>query len=117
MSWSRPWGARRRTRRTGRGRRAERTGLSKSTIGRVWKAFGLTPHRTEGLKLSSDPLFTEKVYDIVCVYLDLPESAGVHSVDEKSQLPSVPSLTCNSRVTSATARPDSIANCTASALN
>lgn len=62
---------------------AERTGLSKSTIGRIWKAFGLKPYRTDGFKLSNDPLFIEKVYDIVGLYLDPPESAVVLSVDEK----------------------------------
>ena len=69
-----------------RARMAERTGLSKSTIGRVWKAFGLKPHRTDGLKLSNDPLFVAKVYDIVGLYLDPPESAVVYCVDEKSQV-------------------------------
>jgi len=69
-----------------RAKMAERTGLSKSTIGRVWKAFGLKPHRTDGFKPSDDPLFVEKVYDIVGLYLDPPESAVVLSVDEKSQV-------------------------------
>ena len=69
-----------------RSKMAERTGLSKSTIGRIWKAFGLEPHRTDGFKLSNDPLFVEKVYDIVGLYLDPPESAVVLSVDEKSQV-------------------------------
>lgn len=69
-----------------RSKMAERSGLSKSTIGRVWKAFGLKPHRADGFKLSNDPLFVEKVYDIVGLYLDPPESAVVLSVDEKSQV-------------------------------
>lgn len=69
-----------------RAKMAERTGLSKSTIGRIWKAFGLQPHREDGFKLSNDPLFVEKVYDIVGLYLDPPESAVVLSVDEKSQV-------------------------------
>ena len=69
-----------------RAKMAERTGLSKSTIGRVWKAFGLRPHQADGFKLSNDPLFVEKVYDIVGLYLDPPESAVVLSVDEKSQV-------------------------------
>lgn len=69
-----------------RSKMAERTGLSGSTIGRIWKAFGLKPHRTDGFKLSNDPLFVEKVYDIVGLYLDPPESAVVLSVDEKSQV-------------------------------
>ena len=65
---------------------AERAGLSKSTIGRIWKAFELQPHRSEHFKLSNDPLFVEKVYDIVGLYLDPPEAAVVLSVDEKSQI-------------------------------
>lgn len=69
-----------------RAKMAERSGLSKSTVGRIWKAFGLKPHLEEGFKLSNDPLFTEKVYDIVGLYLNPPESAVVLSVDEKSQV-------------------------------
>lgn len=69
-----------------RAKMAERTGLSRSTIGRIWKAFGLKPHQTDGFKLSNDPLFVEKVYDIVGLYLNPPESAVVLSVDEKSQV-------------------------------
>lgn len=65
---------------------AKRSGLSKSTVGRIWKAFGLKPHLEEGFKLSNDPLFAEKVYDIVGLYLNPPESAVVLSVDEKSQV-------------------------------
>lgn len=65
---------------------AEKSGLSKSTVGRIWKAFGLKPHLEEGFKLSNDPLFAEKVYDIVGLYLNPPESAVVLSVDEKSQV-------------------------------
>lgn len=69
-----------------RAKMAQRTGLSKSTIGRIWKAFELKPHRAEGFKLSTDPLFVEKVYDIVGLYVDPPEAAVVLSVDEKSQV-------------------------------
>jgi transposase len=65
---------------------AKRSGLSKTTIGRIWKAFELKPHRVDGFKLSSDPLFVEKVYDVVGLYLDPPESAVVLCVDEKSQV-------------------------------
>ncbi|MDR1442992.1 MAG: IS630 family transposase [Bifidobacteriaceae bacterium] len=65
---------------------AERSGLSKSTIGRIWRAFGLKPHREDGFKMSNDPLFIEKVYDVVGLYLDPPESAVVLCVDEKSQV-------------------------------
>ena len=69
-----------------RSKMAQRTGMSKSTIGRIWKAFGLKPHREVGFKLSNDPLFTEKVYDVVGLYLNPPESAVVLCVDEKSQV-------------------------------
>ncbi len=65
---------------------AERSGLSRTTIGRIWKAFELKPHRVDGFKLSTDPLFVEKVYDVVGLYLDPPESAVVLCVDEKSQV-------------------------------
>jgi len=64
---------------------ATRSGLSASTVGRIWRAFGLQPHRTETFKPSTDPLFVEKAYDIVGLYLDPPESAVVFCVDEKSQ--------------------------------
>jgi transposase len=69
-----------------RSKMAERTGLSKSTIGRIWRAFDLKPHRADGFRLSTDPLFVEKVYDIVGLYVDPPESAVVLCVDEKSQV-------------------------------
>ncbi|WP_447924629.1 IS630 family transposase [Georgenia muralis] len=69
-----------------RAKMAERTGLSRSTIGRIWKAFELKPHREDGFKLSNDPLFVEKVYDVVGLYLQPPESAVVLCVDEKSQV-------------------------------
>jgi transposase len=63
---------------------AERSGLSKSTVGRIWKGFGLKPHLTDGFKVSSDPLFVDKVYEVVGLYLNPPESAVVLCVDEKS---------------------------------
>ena len=70
-----------------RSKMAERSGLSKSTIGRIWKAFELKPHRTDGFKLSNDPLFVEKVFfDVVGLYLNPPEAAVVLCVDEKSQI-------------------------------
>src|SRR5680860_349989 len=69
-----------------RAKMAQRTGLSKSTIGRIWRAFELKPHRADGFKLSNDPLFVEKVYDIVGLYLNPPDAAVVLSVDEKSQV-------------------------------
>jgi transposase len=65
---------------------AKESGLSRSTVGRVWKAFRLKPHLTETFKLSTDPLFVEKVRDVVGLYLDPPEAAVVLCVDEKSQM-------------------------------
>ena len=65
---------------------AARSGLSQSTVARIWRAFGLQPHRSESFKLSKDPLFIEKVRDIVGLYLDPPERALVLCVDEKSQI-------------------------------
>jgi transposase len=65
---------------------ATETGLSHTTIRRIWNAFGLQPHRTETFKLSSDPLFVDKVRDIVGLYLSPPNRALVLSVDEKSQI-------------------------------
>ncbi len=65
---------------------ARRSGLSHSTINRIWRAFGLQPHRTETFKLSSDPLFIEKVRDIVGLYLNPPDRALVLCVDEKTRI-------------------------------
>ena len=65
---------------------AAKAGVSASTVGRIWKAFALNPHRVDGFKLSPDPLFVDKVYDIVGLYLNPPESAVVLCVDEKSQV-------------------------------
>ncbi|MFD4403790.1 IS630 family transposase [Nocardia sp. NPDC058499] len=65
---------------------AERTGLSKSTIGRIWKRFDLKPHLQDSFKLSTDPLFVEKVVDVVGLYHNPPEKAIVLCVDEKSQI-------------------------------
>lgn len=65
---------------------ARASGLSQSTVSRIWRAFHLQPHRTESFKLSTDPLFIEKVRDIVGLYLDPPERALVLCVDEKSQI-------------------------------
>jgi putative transposase len=64
---------------------AEATGISKSTVQRVWSAFGLKPHRQESFKLSTDPLFVEKLRDVVGLYLNPPQNALVLCVDEKSQ--------------------------------
>ena len=63
---------------------AAETGLSKSTVHRIWQAFGLQPHRQKHFKLSNDPFFVEKVRDIVGLYLNPPENAVVLCVDEKS---------------------------------
>jgi transposase len=63
---------------------AAESGLSESTVGRIWRAFGLKPHLVDGFKLSTDPLFVEKVRDVVGLYLDPPERALVLCVDEKS---------------------------------
>jgi len=63
---------------------AARSGLSKSTIGRIWRAFELKPHRTEGFKVSNDPLFVDKVFDVIGLYLNPPDAAVVLCVDEKS---------------------------------
>jgi transposase len=65
---------------------ARKTGLSQSTVSRVWRAFGLQPHRSETFKLSTDPFFVDKVHDVVGLYLDPPERALVLCVDEKSQI-------------------------------
>lgn len=65
---------------------AAATGLSQSAISRIWRAFALQPHRIETFKISSDPLFIEKVRDVVGLYLDPPERALVLCVDEKSQI-------------------------------
>jgi transposase len=65
---------------------AEATGLSRMTISRIWRAFGLQPHRADTFKLSPDPLLIEKVRDIVGLYMHPPDHAIVFCVDEKSQI-------------------------------
>src|SRR5215470_2399770 len=65
---------------------ASASGLSRATISRIWRAFGLQPHRSETFKLSPDPLLVEKVRDIVGLYLNPPDHAVVLCVDEKSQI-------------------------------
>lgn len=65
---------------------AKETGHAPSTVHRIWRAFGLQPHRTETFKLSTDPLFIDKVRDIVGLYLNPPGRALVLCVDEKSQI-------------------------------
>jgi len=65
---------------------AKATGFSQSAISRIWRAFALQPHRVETFKLSKDPLFIDKVRDIVGLYLDPPDRALLLCVDEKSQI-------------------------------
>jgi transposase len=67
-------------------RMAEKSGLSQSAVVRIWKTFGLQPHRVENFKLSKDPQFVEKVRDVVGLYMNPPEHAVVLCVDEKSQV-------------------------------
>ena len=68
---------------------ATETRLSKSTIHRIWRAFGLQPHRARHFQLSNDPFFVEKVRDIVGLYLNPPDKALVLCVDEKNQIPAL----------------------------
>ena len=65
---------------------SEKTGVSKSTVNRIWRTFGIAPHRQQYFKLSNDPFFVEKVRDIVGLYLNPPDHAMVLCVDEKSQI-------------------------------
>jgi putative transposase len=65
---------------------AKDTDLSRPTVHRIWRAFGLQPHRQRHFKLSTDPFFVEKVRDIVGLYLNPPDTAMVLCVDEKSQI-------------------------------
>ena len=70
---------------------AQEEGLTQNAIVRIWRAFGLQPHRVENFKFSKDPQFVEKVRDIVGLYLNPPDRAIVLCVDEKSQVPGVES--------------------------
>ena len=65
---------------------AEAAGLSQTSVGRIWRPFGLKPHLRETFKLSTDPFFVEKVRDVVGLYMSPPERAIVLCVDEKSQV-------------------------------
>lgn len=65
---------------------AAQVGMSQSAVSRIWRAFGLKPHQLQSFKLSTDPLFIEKVSDIVGLYLNPPEAAVVLCVDEKTQV-------------------------------
>jgi len=61
---------------------AAELGLTQSAVSRIWRAFGLRPHRQDSWKLSRDPLFVDKVKDVVGLYLNPPENAIVLSIDE-----------------------------------
>ena len=65
---------------------AAQTGLTQSAVSRIWRAFGLKPHRVDTFKISKDPLFVDKVRDVVGLYLDPPAKAVVLCVDEKTQI-------------------------------
>ena len=65
---------------------AQQCGLSRQAVSRIWRAFGLKPHRSESFTLSTDPLFVEKVRDVVGLYMDPPGNALVLCVDEKTQV-------------------------------
>jgi transposase len=65
---------------------AKKLGLSQSAVSRIWRAFGLKPHRSETFQISSDPYFIEKVRDVVGLYMSPPTNALVLCVDEKSQI-------------------------------
>ena len=65
---------------------ATKAGMSHTTVGRIWRTFGLKPHRTESFKLSPDPQLVEKVRDVVGLYMNPPTNAVVFSFDEKSQI-------------------------------
>ena len=68
---------------------AKATGMSQPTVARVWRAFGLKPWATDTFKLSEDPLFIEKVRDVVGLYMDPPDHAVVCCVDEKAGIPAL----------------------------
>jgi transposase len=65
---------------------AAKTGMSRSTVSRIWRAFGLKPHLEETFKLSTDPMFVDKVKDLVGLYMNPPDHAAVFCVDEKTQV-------------------------------
>ena len=65
---------------------ARRTGISPTSVHRIWRSFGLQPHRTEDFKISPDPLLIDKIRDVVGLYLAPPANAAVFAVDEKPQI-------------------------------
>ena len=81
---------------------AREAGLSQTAVSRIWRAFGLQPHRQETFKLSSDPMFVDKVRDIVGLYMDRPLTAMVLCVDEKT--PSASRKRCSSSSTAVAGR-------------
>jgi transposase len=88
---------------------ARATGMSQSAVSRIWRAFGLKPHLTETFKLSPDPLFVEKVRDVVGLYVNPPEGALVLCVDELRSSRCVPGSPSGARMTMcATAPPTSM---------
>jgi transposase len=68
---------------------AAATGMSQSAVSRIWRAFGLKPHLVQTWKLSTDPLFVDKVRDVVGLYMSPPDNALVLAVDEKSQMQAI----------------------------
>ncbi len=68
---------------------AKRVGMSQSAVSRIWRAFGLQPHRVEAFKLSGDPAFVDKVRDVVGLYMNPPDRALVLCVDEKPQIQAI----------------------------
>src|SRR6202044_2648732 len=65
---------------------ARQTGISATSVHRIWRSFGLQPHRTEDFKISPDPLLIGKIRDVVGLYLAPPANAAVFAVDEKPQI-------------------------------
>jgi len=65
---------------------AAKVGLNQTAVSRIWRTFGLKPHRIDDFKLSTDPQFIDKVRDVVGLYLNPPDAAVVLCVDEKSQI-------------------------------
>jgi transposase len=68
-------------------RMAQRVGMSQTIVSRVWRAFGLQPHRSEIFKLSRDPAFVDKIRDVVGLYLNIPDRALVLCIEEKAPDP------------------------------
>ena len=65
---------------------SKKVGISRDSVARIWRSFGLKPHRSEAFQLSTDPQLIEKVRDVVGIYMDTPNNAVVLAVDEKSQI-------------------------------